>query len=180
MLRLPRRGTVEVRGDATRKGIELASWSEFETAEPAMAADGRRLLEARGDGQALLATVRGADGAPRIHPINVAIVDGELVAFLLESPKRRDLAEDGRYALHAYQDPSQPDEFLVRGRATRVEDEEIRANSAAGWSFEPDETYHLFRFSIEHAVLGLRAADEWPPRYRVWRGDAVASGPGPG
>ena len=63
-------------------------------------------------------TVRGAE-LPRVHPINVGVVDGGLYAFLLPSPKRTDLERDGRFALHTHQDPAAPDEFSIRGRAQR-------------------------------------------------------------
>ena len=97
-------------------------WSDFAAAEPQMAEQGRALIYRRGDGEALLVTVAG-DGLPRVHPINVGVVDGRLVAFIQDkSAKARDLAADGRYALHAVYDPAQPHEFLVRGRAIRVAD----------------------------------------------------------
>ena len=99
----------------------MVRWAEFEAEAPDIADEGRRLLYARGDGEALLVTVRG-DELPRVHPINVGVVDGGLYAFLLPSPKRTDLEQDGRFALHAHQDPAAPDEFSVRGRAKVVED----------------------------------------------------------
>jgi hypothetical protein len=146
----------------------MATWAEFEVAAPQLAAEGRRLLHRDGVGEALLATVRG-DDPPRIHPINVAIVDGHLYAFVLPSAKRTDLERDGRSALHTHQDPAAPSEFAVRGRASLVEDETLRSAAAAAWSFEVDETYALFEFSIDSALLGARAtADDWPPRYSSW------------
>ena len=146
----------------------MARWADLEAAAPLLASEGRRLLYARGDGEALLATVRG-DDAPRIHPVNVGIVDGELLTFVIgASPKRRDLEADGRYAIHAHQDPAAPDELAIRGRAHLVTDAARRAAAAAVWPFEPDDTYALFALDIEAAVLGLRAADEWPPRYTRW------------
>jgi nitroimidazol reductase NimA-like FMN-containing flavoprotein (pyridoxamine 5'-phosphate oxidase superfamily) len=146
----------------------MATWAEFEAAAPQLAAAGRRLLHRDGVGEALLATVRG-DDPPRIHPINVAIVDGHLYAFILPSAKRTDLERDGRSALHTHQDPAAPSEFAIRGRATLVEEEARRSAAAAAWSFEVDETYALFEFSIESALLGARdTADEWPPRYSRW------------
>jgi hypothetical protein len=42
----------------------MATWADLERDAPALAAEGRRLLYARGDGEALLATVRG-DEPPR-------------------------------------------------------------------------------------------------------------------
>jgi hypothetical protein len=145
----------------------MVTWSELDAAAPDIATAGRRLLYARGEGEALLATVRD-DEPPRIHPINVGIVDGRLYAFLLRSAKRVDLEQDGRYALHAHQDPADPSEFSVRGRAQLIDDADLRAAVGGSWFFEIDETYHLFEFSIDPALLGLRGPDEWPPRYTRW------------
>lgn len=146
----------------------MTTWAEFDSAVPELAAEGRRLIY-RGDvGEVLLATVRG-DEPPRIHPINVAIVDGRLYGFILRSAKRTDLERDGRYALHTHQDPAAPSEFAVRGHASLVESDADRSAAAAEWSFEVDDTYSLFEFSIEAALLGARdTADDWPPRYSSW------------
>jgi hypothetical protein len=147
----------------------MATWAEFAAAAPDIAAEARRLIYARGDGEALLATVRG-DDLPRIHPINLAIVDERLYAFVIaRSPKRLDLELDGRYALHTHQDPAAPAEVGLRGRARLVEDEAERGTVAAGWAFGVDDSYTLFEFSIESALLGARATpEEWPPRYSSW------------
>ena len=147
----------------------MTTWAEFEAAAPTLATRGRELLY-RGDaGEALLATVRD-DQPPRIHPVNVEIVDGHLYAFILGSAKRTDLEGDGRYALHTHQDPVAPSEFAVRGHATVVDSDAARATAAAQWSFDIDEGYTLFEFSISSALLGVReTADDWPPRYSSWR-----------
>jgi hypothetical protein len=154
----------------------MASWTDFAAAAPDIAAEGRRLILARGDGEAILATVRG-DDLPRIHPVNVAIVDGRLYAFIIaRSPKRADLEEDGRYALHTHQDPTAPSEVGLRGRARLVTDARERADVAAGWAFEVDDGYALFEFDIEIALLGSRpSADAWPPRYSSWKDAATAA-----
>lgn len=144
----------------------LAAWADFADAAPELAAAGARHLD-RSEGAALLATIRG-DAPPRIHPVTVAIRDGGLYVFLLDSAKRRDLVEDGRYALHAHQDQAAPDEFSVRGRARLVPGGEERDRIAAGWFFTVDDTYWLFELRIQSAILGERAADEWPPRYTRW------------
>lgn len=144
-----------------------ASWSDFADASPQIAAKGAAHLD-RAEGAALLATVRGAESAPRIHPVTVGIVDGGLYVFVLESAKRADLAEDGRYALHAHQDMAAPDEFSVRGEARLVPQGEVRDRVATGWFFEVDDTYWLFELRIQTAILGERGADEWPPRYKRW------------
>jgi hypothetical protein len=154
----------------------MSTWAEFAAASPDIAAEGRRLFYRGETGEALLATVRG-DEPPRIHPISVAIIDDRLYAFINRSPKRRDLATDGRYALHAHQDPAVPREFTVRGRATLVDAEDVRSAVGGRWSFEPDESYDLFEFSIDSALLGMRdTPDEWPPRYTSWPGSPSSSG----
>ena len=147
--------------------IRDASWADLAASAPAIAEAGRRVLYRRGDGEGLLATVRG-DVPPRIHPVNVGVVEGGLYVFLLDSAKRRDLAEDGRYALHGHQDPAEPTEFSVRGRATLIEPGELRDRIGVGWFFGVDGSYWLFELRIESAILGERGADEWPPRYTRW------------
>ena len=146
------------------------SWADFAAAEPEMAAKGRDLLYQREDGEAFFVTVAGAQGLPRLHPINVGVVGEHLFAFVqAKSAKTRDLEADGRYALHAHQDPAAPDEFMVRGRARLVEDPALRAEIARDWFFNVSDSYPLYELLIEHALLGERGADEWPPRYRSWR-----------
>jgi hypothetical protein len=146
----------------------MATWKQFATAAPELATAGRALLYREGHGSALLATVRDKE-PPRIHPISVGIAEDGLYAFILKSAKRVDLERDGRYALHAHLDPRAPNEFSVRGRA-RIVGEPIRSAVAAGWFFEADEGYELFEFDLDAAVLGERpTADDWPPRYTIWR-----------
>ena len=147
----------------------MASWGELEAAAPDIASAGRRLIYRGEDGEALLATVR--DGTPpRIHPVNVGIVDRRLYMFVIgRSAKRNDLEADGRFALHTHVDPASPSEFQVRGRAREVTDEHVRASVGSGWAFTVDESYRLFELSIESALLGERpTADDWPPRYSSW------------
>ena len=149
----------------------LASWGGFATASPELASAGSRHLD-RSAGAAFLATVRGSASAPRIHPVTVGIVEGGLYVFLLDSAKRTDLVEDGRYALHAPQDQGAPDEFSIRGRARLVPAGQVRDRVGSGWFFEVDDTYWLFELQVQTAILGERAANEWPPRYRRWSAGA--------
>jgi hypothetical protein len=148
----------------------VESWRTFADAEPEIAEKGRALIYQHGDGQGLLATV-ASDGTPRIHPLNVGIVDGRLLVFVQDrSAKARDLAANPHYALHAHQDPSHPHEFLVRGEARRVTDAQVRADAAGQWFFTVSDAYPLYELLIAHALLGERGnANEWPPRYRSWR-----------
>jgi hypothetical protein len=147
----------------------MATWSGFAAASPEIAGLGRRLIERSGHGTGLLATVRGQT-PPRIHPVSVGIVEGRLLTFVIVgSAKLGDLVADGRFALHAHLDPDEPDEFLVRGRASEVVGA-LREAAAAVWPFEADDGYRLFELDIEHAIIGQRAsADDWPPVYTSWR-----------
>lgn len=150
----------------------MPTWAEFAVAEPAAAALASQLIYRTETGEAFLATVRG-DGLPQIHPIYVGVVDGRLLGFIGRSSKALDLAEDGRYALHAHQDPAVPHEFVVRGRARPIDDPAARSTIAGAWYFEPGDDYRLFEFLIDEAVLGERdSPDDWPPRYTKWSGTA--------
>jgi len=152
----------------------MVTWAEFSDASPDLAASGKRLLCRGQTGEALLGTVRG-DAPPRIHPIWVAIVEGQLYAFIQHSAKRTDLERDGRYALHAHQDPAVPNEFEVRGRASIVPPGAVHDAVAAAWYFPTGDEYELFEFDIESAVIGERASqDEWPPLYTTWRASPEA------
>lgn len=145
------------------------NWSEFETAAPAVAAEGRRLMFRGSTGEVLLVTVP-VDQPPRIHPIWVEIVDGYLLAFLHTDAKSRDLEHDGRYAMHTHIQPAEPSEFSIRGHARIVDDPERRRAAAERWPFTVNDGYVLFEFEVEAAVLGIRPdEDAWPPRYMRWR-----------
>jgi hypothetical protein len=148
----------------------MTTWHAFAAAAPRLAERGRALLERTGPAEGLLATVR--DGVPpRIHTVKVGFVEGRLLTFVIVgSAKTRDLAEDGRYALHAHLDPNAPNEFLVRGRATEVADPALRAAAIAAWPFEVDDGYALYDLSIDHALLGERSSpNDWPPAFTSWK-----------
>lgn len=119
----------------------------------------------------MLATVDG-EGLPHIHPVNVGIVDGRLLVFVQDwSAKTKDLQADGRYALHAMQDPAEPHEFVVRGRARVVKDSDLRAKALAEWPFTPGADYPLFELGVEHALFRSRMnPSDWSSKYRSWRG----------
>lgn len=108
----------------------MASWREFETAAPDMAAVARMLwpgiTAAHLDPSqeralpwfpiAFPATVR-ADGGPRLHPFCPILADGSLFAAIpATSPKGHDLRRDPRCAIHALPGP-EDDELSIRARA---------------------------------------------------------------
>ena len=101
----------------------MATWADFAQAEPERAERGFRHLSIP---LAYLATVR-RDGAPRLHPLSPIFAGGRLfVAIESPSPRKHDLARDGRYALHGLPPLLGPDydefEINVTGRARRVTD----------------------------------------------------------
>lgn len=152
----------------------MATWSDFELAEPEMAAIGRELLERHQ--LAYLATVR-ADGAPRLHPVSPQIIDGHLyVCTPRTSPKARDQVRDGRYVMHML--PGDADaEFRVRGRARLLADpaEIARVCERGPHYFRPDE--HLFEYDIEEAAMAHWQNVGQPGTYAVrrnWRADGRA------
>ena len=147
----------------------LESWGAFAAAEPDLAATARRLLRRGALDEGLLATVRG-DALPRINPVIVGFVGDRLVTVVLDkSAKLRELRDDGRFALHAHQDPAVPNEVVIRGRAVELTGDE-RAQAIAGWAFDVAEADGVFDLRPAQVTLGERAdADAWPPVYHSWR-----------
>ena len=114
----------------------MATWGEFERASPELAAFGKEYF---GLGWAYLATV-DRYGSPRVYPVSALVRQGHLLVRMEPtSPKGDDLRRDGRYAMHAtVRDRlGESGEFLVRGRATLVEDPAIVALAP------PEDTYTL-------------------------------------
>jgi hypothetical protein len=104
----------------------MASWKEFNSAEPALA---RRVEERFGIRKhKTLATVR-EDGSPRISGIEVEFADGELYLGMMPgSLKLHDLERDPRLALHSpTEDPPDghpqgwPGEAKLAGMAVEVD-----------------------------------------------------------
>ena len=112
-----------------------------------------------------------------MHPFSPVLWAGRLWGLIGDSPKQRDLARDGRYAIHSFPCPDRDDEFYLTGRATaRREDdlvEGVRTTYlATGATSSDDET--LFEFDIERVLLATYKKrgepDNWPPVYRRWPG----------
>lgn len=153
----------------------MASWSQFVSAAPRLAAQVRALLEQYGPGLGYLATVR-ADGGPRVHPVAPVITDDGLFCFVIPSPKRRDLERDGRYALHSVPPEHTDDEAYLAGTAAPVTDPrrvaELARRFRAAGAGQAD--WRLFELSVEVAMVGRTG-----PAYQVWR-DRPRPGSGPG
>ena len=136
----------------------MASWSEFANAAPTLAATVRAALHQYGAGLGYLATIR-PDGGPRIHPVSPAVVAGGLYCCLLDTPKRRDLERDGRYALHAFPAEESDDEVSVRGVARLVTDPDLVRRIATQLRAESQLDWWLYELDIDTAIF-VRRGDE--------------------
>ena len=156
----------------------MASWAEFETGQPGLAAAGRTLVYQFGVGLAFLATVR-RDGGPRVHPMCPIIDGGGLFAFIVPGPKQADLRRDGRYALHSFPCPDNEDAFYCTGRAAVVDDPEIRQVLAGVFVTEradmpvPGLDHQLFRFGIQTCLLTRTTGHgDFAPQHTTWKDPA--------
>ena len=151
----------------------MATWAEFASAEPGLAAFARERMEGRIVYQATLRL----DGGPRVHPVSPWIADGLLcVSFRDMSPKMREVARDARYALHTAQPwgdhAGEFGEFMARGWL-----DQITASHPAVMARPGQTPYGLVHYvcSIEEAVATEYSDDEMPV-YRRWKpssGDAT-------
>jgi hypothetical protein len=130
----------------------VASWAEFEAAEPAFAARLRKLMSTRK--HLTMATLR-RDGSPRISGTEVQFSDGQLgIGSMSGALKAADLRRDPRVAIHGpTHDPSKTGRW--RGEA-----------KIAGFASEIAQD--RFRIDIQEAVItrlgkkGL-AIESWNP-----------------
>lgn len=118
-----------------------------------------------------LATVR-RDGSPRVHPFcPIFANDGMYIAVNPTSPKRFDLANDGRFSMHALPG-KRDDEFYMTGRAILVEDAETRAAVVAGAGHTVHPHDHIFELRAEYAMIAWWENMGKPDTYairREWR-----------
>ena len=129
------------------------TWGEFAAAAPALGETGRGLLFQFRVGLAFLATVR-RDGAPRLHPV-CPVLSGDRLYVLVTpgSPKRGDLARDGRFALQSFPQPKPAgDEFYVAGRALLVEDAATRAAVLRDAQHMADAAEVLFELRLDRVM----------------------------
>jgi hypothetical protein len=159
--------------------LGVISWSGFKAQQPELARQGAELLYHFGVGLAFLGTVR-PDGGPRLHPICPLVTDEGLYAFIVPSPKLRDLHRDGRYAMHSYPLEDNEDAFYLGGAASQVTDAAVRGRLARQFAGErsdqtippPGEEQHLFEFEVEMAMLTRTTGHGDPsPRHTIWRFD---------
>jgi hypothetical protein len=154
----------------------MTSWSAFKQLQPDLAKQGADLLYHFGVGLAFLSTVR-ADGGPRLHPMCPVLAEDGLYAFIVPSPKQRDLHRDGRYAMHSFPMEDNEDAFYLTGHAHAVLDVAVRTSVARQFVEErtrfavpdPARDHHLFGFDIGVALLTRTASHgDSSPQHTVW------------
>ena len=159
----------------------MVTWGKFADEAPELAASGWRLLEAGGVGIAYLATV-ARDGRPRMTAVCPIFAEDNLYLSVgAETPKRFDLASDGRYVLHAPLGESD-EEFQISGRATLVVDryERRTVHSAIPFSFQVGDP--VFALKIDRCLWAAWENAGQPntrPIRKIWRaalsGDAAVA-----
>ncbi len=153
-----------------------SSWGEFETASPALAGTGLRLLYQGSDlASAFLATV-APDGGPRVHPVFPVVSGGQLWLFIVNmSPKYRDLVRNGRFALHSFPLPEGGEEFYVRGRAEHIVDvaakkEVVAATDGRQGNLDFEALFRCTLQSVLHTKWKDWGTKSTWPSYTKWRG----------
>ena len=129
----------------------MASWAEFEAAEPEFASRVRELMSTRK--HLTMATLR-RDGSPRISGIEVEIANGCMrIGSMPRAVKAMDLRRDGRVAIHGPTvDPPADNaagwkgEAKIAGSATEVE--------------SGSDAHHFVIDIAEAVITHLNAADD--------------------
>jgi len=121
----------------------VASWAEFEAAEPEFASRVRALMSSRK--HLTMATLR-SDGSPRISGTEVEFRDKELrIGSMIGAVKALDLRRDPRVAIHGpTEDPPAGNPSGWKGEA-----------KIAGTAIEvaSGDASHHFRIDIQEAVI---------------------------
>jgi hypothetical protein len=136
----------------------MATWAEFETAAPELAAVAARLWPGVvGEFRvAYIATTR-RDGSPRLHPFCPIVAAGRLWAAIPRtSPKGWDLRRDSRCVIHAALG-ADDDELCIRAHATEMTDDRDARNavlavveaSGVGGMIETASSDALFEFDLD-------------------------------
>jgi hypothetical protein len=121
----------------------VASWADFEVAEPDFAA---RVKELLGAGRHLTMATLRRDGSPRISGTEVEFVDGHLrIGSMAGAVKAMDLRRDNRVAIHGpTQDPPEDRSAGWRGEA-KVAGAAIEVPSGSD--------SHQFLVDVQEAVI---------------------------
>ena len=157
--------------------ITVKTWNEFAALRPDLADRGRALLYQVGVGLGFLATTR-PDGAPRVHPMCPVLDEAGLFAFIIPSPKQRDLRRDGRYALHSFPCEDNEDAFFCAGAARVADHAALRSELGARFVAEraslavpaPSDDDVLFEFLLDSCLLTRTTGHgDMSPQHQVWR-----------
>ncbi len=146
------------------------NWGAFAEQAPELAAEGEKRFESSG---IVLVGTLTKDGSPRITPVEAVLFEGLLLLGMQwQSKKSLDLLRDPRCHIHnTIADRHAEAEFKLRGRATDVQDVELRLRYAEALYKKIDlrieEPYHLFAVDIESATLisyegEKRFVQRWP------------------
>jgi hypothetical protein len=104
--------------------------------------------------------------------------DTGLYAFIVPSPKQRDLHRDGRYAMHSFPLEDNEDAFYLAGTASQISAPEVRDRLAKRFAEErselgvpsPGEDQRLFEFHVQTAMITRTTGHGDPePRHTIWR-----------
>lgn len=117
-----------------------------------------------------LATVR-QDGSPRVFPVGGCIGQGTIWLFVgKDSPKRYDLRNDGRFALHCEVEDTHGGlgEIHVTGVALEVTDAIVREEAIEAWPGEPVRTDWLL-FSLDPLAVSHTTYAGSSPIRSSWR-----------
>jgi len=144
----------------------MASWAEFESDAPELAARAQSCLEAHG--HKTVATLR-RDGSPRVSGTELTSYDGQLwLAGMPGALRFADLRRDPRFALHSGSDepevwrtnPDKAADAKVAGMAQEITDPGVTAAVAAAMSVDapPEEiaapgSFELFRLDVSEVVV---------------------------
>jgi hypothetical protein len=154
----------------------VADWAGFRSERPDLAEAATVLLYQHGVGLAFLATCR-PDARPRLHPMCPVLTDDGLFAFIVPSPKQRDLRRDGWYAMHSFPCPQNEDACYLTGRAHVVDDAGVRATASAQFVAErsqfapppPSAEELLFAFDVDTCMITRTTGHGDPaPQHTIW------------
>jgi hypothetical protein len=154
----------------------MATWSDLDQRQSQLAHAGRALLYQHGVGLAFMATLR-PDARPRLHPMCPLLNDDGLFAFIIPSPKQRDLRRDGWYAMHSFPCPDNEDAFYITGKAQLVANGGLRDTLGRQFVKErsqfavpfPASDDALFRFDVDSCLLTTTSGHGDPaPKHTIW------------
>ena len=147
----------------------MATWAEFERADPGLATFGRDRL----DGHVCFHATLRSDGSPRVHPVEPWIAEGLLmVRFRGQSPKVSEVFS--RPAICVARSDDQPGrrggEFLVHGIMEPIPPDHPAASPIVTVT---RVLLAFFALSVDEAVGTIYEGADRDPVYRRWRSEGA-------